>query len=122
MMPNNQWVRIAGLFGFTGVALGAFAAHILKTKLTPDLFNVFQVGIRYHLFHSLVLLALGLMARQPEINLRWPGLFFSYGIFLFSGSLYLMALTGIKPLGMITPIGGVLFLCGWTWIIIRFKK
>jgi len=122
MTPNSKWIKIAGLFGFAGVALGAFAAHMLKEKLSPDMFEVFQVGVKYHLFHAVTLLALGLYASTKNINIHWPGLFFSYGIIIFSGSLYVMSVTGIKQLGMITPIGGVLFLCGWGWIVLRFRE
>ena len=121
-MQNNKWIKIAGLFGFAGVALGAFAAHMLRQKLDPYLFEVFNVGIKYHLIHTITLLALALYASIKEIDIKWPGYFFSFGILIFSGSLYVMAVTGIKILGMITPIGGLLFLAGWGWIVLKLKK
>jgi uncharacterized membrane protein YgdD (TMEM256/DUF423 family) len=103
------------LLAFCGVALGAFAAHLLKSKLTPDLFAVFEVGVRYHMYHALALLAVGWAAGQfPGTDFRGAGYCFIAGITIFSGSLYLMALTDQRWLGMITPVGGLSFLCGWS--------
>ena len=103
--------------GLTAVALGAFAAHALKGKLTPDLFEVFEVGARYHMYHELALLGVAwAVTRWPGAATTWAGWLFVAGIALFSGSLYALALTGIRPLGAITPLGGVCFLAGWVML------
>ncbi|QDQ26568.1 DUF423 domain-containing protein [Chitinimonas arctica] len=105
---------IAAIGGFTGVALGAFGAHGLKNSLAPAQLAVFQTGVQYQLLHSLALLGLAVLLRQHDSSLfRWTGRCFVVGTVLFSGSLYLLALSGIRPLGMITPLGGVALLAGW---------
>ncbi|MDE2489892.1 MAG: DUF423 domain-containing protein [Elusimicrobia bacterium] len=96
------------------VALGAFAAHGLKGRLGPDMLQVFETGARYQAYHALALVAVGLIAaRWPSPAVDRAGWCFLGGIVLFSGSLYALALTGEKRLGMITPAGGLLFLIGW---------
>jgi uncharacterized membrane protein YgdD (TMEM256/DUF423 family) len=114
-------VRLAGMLGFLGVALGAFGAHALKSRLTPELLAVWHSGVLYHLLHALVLLALALYAKASGADIRWGARFFVTGIALFSGSLYALALTGSTPLGAITPLGGVAFLLGWGWIALRLS-
>lgn len=107
-------VRAGSLMMFLAVALGAFAAHGLKDVLTPDMKAVFETGVRYHAYHALALLAAAwLMDRQPSKALTVAAWCFLVGILLFSGSLYALSLTGAKKLGMITPVGGLLFLAGW---------
>jgi uncharacterized membrane protein YgdD (TMEM256/DUF423 family) len=99
---------------FIAVAAGAFGAHSLRSRLTPDLLAVFETGARYQMYHALALLALAWAAtRWPGLSIRAAGWLFIGGTLLFSGSLYLMALTGSRWLGAITPIGGLLFLAGW---------
>jgi len=109
------FVVLGSLSAFLGVGLGAFGAHGLKTKVTPEMLAVWQTGVLYHLVHALGLLLIGILCHlMPEAatarNAGWEILL---GTVLFSGSLYLMVLTGIKPLGMITPFGGIAFLLGW---------
>jgi uncharacterized membrane protein YgdD (TMEM256/DUF423 family) len=105
---------IGSLVALLGVGLGAFAAHGLKSRLTPDLFEAFEVGIRYQMFHALALLAVGwAWSRWPRLEIVGAGWLLVAGVLLFSGSLYLLAITGIRPLGIITPIGGILLLLGW---------
>ena len=115
------WIRIAAALGFSGVVLGAFGAHALKDRLAPDLLAVWQTGVLYHLIHALALLALALYARAtaPPGPMTGPAMGFVLGIFLFSGSLYALALTGIRPLGAITPFGGLAFLFAWGWIAVK---
>lgn len=115
-MGNPGIILLSGaLNGFLTVALGAFAAHGLKEKLEPALLTTFQTGVTYHGLHSLALLLTGLLALQLDSNkIRWAGWFFLAGIFLFSGSLYLLAVTGSRSLGIVTPFGGIAFLAGWT--------
>ena len=111
----DRFFFIAGsLSAFIGVALGAFAAHGLKTKLSPEMFNVFEVGVRYHMYHALALLAVAWAStRWPGGSVTAAGWLFLVGTVIFSGSLYLLSLTGLRWLGAITPIGGLAFLIGW---------
>lgn len=105
---------LAALAGFTGVALGAFAAHGLKSRLTAEYLTVFQTGTHYQLLHALALFGVALLALQrPGRLVNWAGGLFALGILLFSGSLYLLCLSGIARLGIITPFGGLAFLGGW---------
>ena len=105
---------LAALFGFTGVGLGAFAAHGLKGQLSAEYLAVFQTGVHYQMLHALALLALAaLWQRLGGRLLTAAGVCFCVGILLFSGSLYALTLSGISALGMITPMGGLTFLAGW---------
>lgn len=108
------FVLLAAFFGFTGVALGAFAAHGLKHRLSAEYLAVFQTGVQYQLLHALALLGLALLvAHLPRRLLAVAGGLFVAGILLFSGSLYLLTLSGLGRLGLITPLGGLAFLAGW---------
>ncbi|MCR8934246.1 MULTISPECIES: DUF423 domain-containing protein [unclassified Pseudomonas] len=108
------FLMLAAFFGFTGVALGAFAAHGLKNRLTPEYLTIFHTGVTYQLVHTLALFGVALLATQiPGRLITWAGVSFAVGILLFSGSLYLLTLTGISKLGIITPFGGLAFLIGW---------
>ena len=108
------FLMLAAFFGFTGVALGAFAAHGLKTQLSADYLAVFQTGVHYQMLHALALLALAaLWERLAQRLLLAAGICFCVGILLFSGSLYALTLSGIGALGVITPVGGLMFLVGW---------
>ena len=113
MLPEF-WIQAGAVLMLLAVALGAFAAHGLKSRLTPDMLAVFETGVRYHVYHALALLALG-AARGPDK----AGWCFVAGIAVFSGSLYVLALTGEKRLGMITPIGGLLFIAGWVLFALK---
>ena len=111
---DRTFFMLGALAGVTAVAIGAFAAHGLKGKLPADLFDVFEVGARYHMYHALALLGTAWAAtRWPGAATTWAGWLFVAGIVLFSGSLYTLAVTGIRPLGAITPLGGVCFIAGW---------
>jgi uncharacterized membrane protein YgdD (TMEM256/DUF423 family) len=101
-----------------GVILGAFGAHGLKNKLTPDLLAVYQTGVEYHLYHALGLILVGVLINQfPQVaGLHTGGWLLLAGIVIFSGSLYVLAISGIRWLGAITPIGGTAFIAGWLWI------
>jgi len=96
------------------VALGAFGAHALKSRLVPDMLAVYEVGVRYQLVHALALLAVAWAAtRWPGAAVTASGWLFVAGTLLFSGSLYALSLSGVRGLGAITPIGGVAWLAGW---------
>jgi uncharacterized membrane protein YgdD (TMEM256/DUF423 family) len=105
---------LGAVLGALGVAAGAFGAHALKTRLTPEMLAVFETGVRYHLIHALGLLAVAWAAtRWTSASIRAAGWLFVLGVLLFSGSLYAMCLTGVRMLGAITPFGGVAFIAGW---------
>ncbi|WP_122455712.1 DUF423 domain-containing protein [Pseudomonas viridiflava] len=110
----RSFLMLAAFFGFTGVALGAFAAHGLKGHLTAEYLTIFQTGVLYQLVHALALLGVAVLAAQlPGRLVTWAGVSFAIGILLFSGSLYALTLSGISKLGIITPFGGLAFLFGW---------
>ena len=106
---------IAGaVSAFIGVAGGAFGAHALKSRLDPNLLAVFEVGIRYQMYHAFALIATGwIVSRWPGSAASAAGVLFIVGTLLFSGSLYLLSLTGIRWLGAITPVGGLTWLAAW---------
>ena len=110
-------------FALIAVITGAFAAHALKTRLSPDMFTTFEVAARYQMYHALGLIAVAWAASQWSSQLvAASGWLFVAGIVIFSGSLYILSLTGIRWLGTITPIGGAAFIIGWgclLWAIIR---
>ena len=108
------FLMLAAFFGFTGVALGAFAAHGLKGRLSAEYLAIFHTGVLYQLVHALAILGVAVLAAQlPGRLMTWAGVSFALGIVLFSGSLYALTLTGIGKLGIITPFGGLAFLLGW---------
>jgi uncharacterized membrane protein YgdD (TMEM256/DUF423 family) len=111
---ERTFLFLGSLFAFLGVSLGAFAAHALEARLEPRALEVFETGARYQMIHALALLLTGL------ILARWPGGLgvvagwaFVLGILIFSGSLYILALSGVRAWGAVTPLGGVAFLVGW---------
>jgi len=111
---SQIFIATSAILGFLGVALGAFAAHGLKTRLSADMLAIFETGARYHLIHAVALLAIGILARQMDVtSIKVAGFAMIFGILVFSGSLYALATTGVRVLGAITPIGGVGFLVGW---------
>lgn len=106
---------LGALFAFAGVAAGAFGAHALRDRLDPGMLAVFETGARYHLIHALALIVVGLdLGRRPSRALRAAGVLFAAGIVVFSGSLYTLALTGVRAWGAVTPLGGLCFLVAWT--------
>ena len=105
---------IGAVSGFVGVALGAFAAHALRGRLSAEMLSVFETGVRYQMYHALAILLIA--ASLPRLDARLAGIAgwcFTAGISLFSGSLYVLAVTGITTFGAITPIGGLVLLAGW---------
>lgn len=118
-MSAKLWLVLGSVYGFLAVGLGAFGAHALKARLTPDLLAVWRTAVEYHFYHALALLAVGLLARQlqPSGALTAAGVCFALGVLVFSGSLYALSLSGVRVLGAITPIGGLLFLAGWACLV-----
>ncbi|MFT5161929.1 MAG: uncharacterized membrane protein YgdD (TMEM256/DUF423 family) [Alteromonadaceae bacterium] len=118
-------VVLAGgaLFALLSVVLGAFGAHGLKSKISADMLAVFQTGVQYQFYHALGLILLGLLMKQmPSALLAWSGGLMIAGIFMFSGSLYLLALTGNKLFGPITPLGGLFFIVAWGLLLVGVLK
>ncbi|MDQ0338119.1 uncharacterized membrane protein YgdD (TMEM256/DUF423 family) [Caldalkalibacillus uzonensis] len=115
----NLFVALGAALAFLGVALGAFGAHGLKGKITPEMLEIYQTGVQYHLIHALGLILIGLLIYvMPSHLLNWAGWLLAVGIIIFSGSLYALSMTGVTKLGAITPIGGVAFLIGWILVVI----
>ena len=112
---ERYFISLAAASGFLAVALGAFGAHALKARLDEYSLGVFRTAVEYHFYHSLALLAVGLLLLWHPGNglLKFSGHGYLLGIVLFSGSLYLLAFTGIRGLGAVTPLGGLCFLAGW---------
>jgi uncharacterized membrane protein YgdD (TMEM256/DUF423 family) len=111
---GSLFIVLGALSGFVSVAAGAFGAHALRKRLGADLLAVFETGARYQMFHALGLVGIGLLlGRQPSAALGAAGWLFVVGSVLFSGSLYALALSGVRRLGAITPLGGLAFLGGW---------
>jgi uncharacterized membrane protein YgdD (TMEM256/DUF423 family) len=121
----KTYLTIAAVLAILAVALGAFGAHGIKSTVTPDTFEIYETGVRYHFYHVFALLAVGILyASFPGPALRWSGGCFIAGIFLFSGSLYLI--TALKAagkaipmaIGVLTPLGGLCFIVGWVMLLI----
>lgn len=105
------------------VAIGAFGAHGLKSHLTTEMLATYKTGVEYHFYHALGLLLIGVLAvYMPSVYLKWSVIFLSVGIILFSGSLYVLAVSGVKWLGAITPLGGLSFIAGWILLFIAVWK
>lgn len=121
---KNQTILISGaVFMALGVLLGAFGAHALKTTLSPEMLAVYKTGVEYQFYHAIGLLLIGVIGFQVKSKyLQWSGLFITIGIILFSGSLYVLTLSGIKAIGAITPIGGLSFVAGWIFLAVAIWK
>jgi uncharacterized membrane protein YgdD (TMEM256/DUF423 family) len=117
-------VSLAAVFGFLAVALGAFGAHGLRNSLSPEMLAVYQTGVQYHFYHALALLLVGVLMQQGLSSgvLRAAAWLFALGIILFSGSLYALAISEIKVLGAITPLGGLMFLAAWVCLAVAAWK
>jgi uncharacterized membrane protein YgdD (TMEM256/DUF423 family) len=122
----SRWLLVAGAgFAMLAVMIGAFAAHGLKQVLDAYSLGLFETAARYQMYHALALLIVAVFSTIPPFPTRWlklAAIAFTLGIVLFSGSLYLLALSGIKWLGAITPLGGGAFILGWLALIIAALK
>jgi uncharacterized membrane protein YgdD (TMEM256/DUF423 family) len=123
---DRTFLLIGAVVGFIGVGLGAFGAHGLRGRLSPESLNVFETGVRYQMYHAFAILIVAIaLARFDGWILRTAGWLFTLGIVLFSGSLYALALSGARAFGAITPIGGLAFLAGWAllaWTAIALAR
>src|SRR5882724_8351036 len=115
---DRTFLLLGAVLGFLGVALGAFGAHALRSRLSPEMLAVFETGVRYQMYHAFAVLIVAAAIGHigPARLLVMSGWFFFGGVLLFSGSLYALALTSMGTLGAITPLGGVLFLIGWACV------
>jgi len=115
-------IGLASILLAVGVIAGAFGAHALKNTLSPERMETWQTAVQYHVWHALGLLLIALIASHFQIDIRWVSILLLGGIFIFSGSLYALCLSGISWLGAITPIGGVAFIAGWLLLAYRALK
>jgi len=124
LLPMAKILIVFGaFFAFSAVAFGSFGAHFLKNRLSQESLAIFEIGIRYQMYHALALVILGcLYLLHPQLWFVWAGGCIGVGTLIFSGSLYALACTGIKTFGAITPIGGVAFLIGWLLVIVGALK
>jgi uncharacterized membrane protein YgdD (TMEM256/DUF423 family) len=130
---HKGFIKTAAMLGVLAVALGAFAAHALKERISDYAVNIFETGVRYQFYHVFALLVAGILYKEfPNRFIRWAGILFISGIILFSGSLYCLmyikgaVMPGYKWIGAITPIGGLAFILGWLSLFIgcfaKFNK
>ncbi len=120
-MRVNGWLLVAAVNGFLAVAFDAFAAHGLSGRIDPRALQTFETGARYHMYHALAMGLAAMVARNAPVA-RWAAGFFLAGIVLFSGSLYLFALTGLHLLVIATPLGGLSFLIGWALLALAATR
>ena len=120
---DRVFFALGAVSGFISVAAGAFGAHALRSRLTPEYLGVFETAARYQMYHALALLAVAwAITRGTGSTAQWAGWLFVIGTVLFSGSLYGLALTGVRWLGAITPLGGVAFLAGWLCLALSARS
>lgn len=120
---DRFYIRCGALSGFVSVLAGAFGAHALRSRVSPEYLQAFETGARYQMYHALALLAVAwLVSRSPNNAAHWAGRLFLLGTVLFSGSLYLIALTGIGRFGLVTPLGGGAFLAGWICLALAANR
>ena len=120
---NRTFLAIAGISGALAVGLGAMGAHALESRLGTHSMEIFHTAVHYHFYHTLALLGVALLwAHRPSIWLKAAGVLFIVGLFLFSGSLYVLAVTGFTKLGMVAPVGGLSFIAGWVCLAVDAWK
>jgi uncharacterized membrane protein YgdD (TMEM256/DUF423 family) len=120
---DRVFFALGAASGFVAVAAGAFGAHALRARLSPELLAVFETAARYQMYHALALMAVAWAAsRWPGPLPQWAGWLFVAGTILFSGSLYALALSGIRWLGAVTPLGGAAFLAGWVCLALAARR
>jgi len=121
-MASRTFLLLGSISAFSGVAMGAFGAHALRAKLLPRLLEIYQTAVDYQMWHALGLVIIGVLLHFNNESklLRWAGWLMFIGIVVFSGSLYMLSITGIRWLGAITPFGGVALLVAWL-LMARFS-
>ena len=124
-MPAHKLFLVLGsVNALLAVALGAFGAHALKTRLSAEMLSIYQTGVQYHFYHALGLILIGLVAAQmpQSVWFKWSGGLMFAGIILFSGSLYILSITGARWLGVITPGGGIAFILAWFMFVVAVVR
>ena len=123
-MMSKVFIILGSLNAFLAVALGAFGAHGLQNKLTEQMLATYETGVKYHMMHALGLILIGIISRYTSgsVLINWSGWLICAGIVLFSGSLYLLSISGIRWLGAVTPLGGLSFLAGWLLLVVAAFK
>ena len=121
---SKVFIILGSLNAFLAVALGAFGAHGLQNKLTEQMLATYETGVKYHMMHALGLILIGIISRYTSgsVLINWSGWLICAGIVLFSGSLYVLSISGIRWLGAITPLGGLCFLAGWLLLAVAAFK
>jgi len=119
----KQFLIIGSISGMLAVALGAFGAHALKEIINADMLTVYKTASQYHYYHTFAILVVAILLNFKESKvLNWSGYLFVAGTLLFSGSLYILAITGISKLGIITPFGGVILIAAWVCLLLHALK
>lgn len=119
---DRFFISAGSISAFVAVLAGAFGAHALRARISPEHLVTFETGVRYQMYHALALLAVAwVVTRTPSPMAFWAGRLFIVGTVVFSGSLYLIALTGIGRFGLITPLGGLAFLVGWVCLALSAR-
>lgn len=117
------FLTAGAISGALAVLLGAFGAHMMKNILSPEMLEVYKTGVLYQFYHTFALLATGLlMKNHPSAALKWSGYLFISGIIIFSGFLYLLAITGVKALGMVVPVGGLALVAAWILMLVHLLR
>lgn len=124
MPSSKRFLLLGGVNAVLVVLLGAFGAHALNARLPAEMMAVYQTGVHYHMFHALGLLTVGAMAahRPTSVYLKWSGWLMLIGIVLFCGSLYVLSVSGLRWLGIVTPFGGITFIAAWALFVLAVLK
>ena len=118
----KNWIIIGASLAAVAVLFGAFGAHLLKSRLPTEDLTIFETGVRYQMYHALGIISLGILGFHYDENvIHLPAVLLTFGIIIFSGSLYLLVLTDIRLFGALTPIGGVSFIAGWIILIMKIR-
>lgn len=120
---NRTFVSLGGALAFLAVAFGAFGAHALRERIGPESLQIWHTGVEYQMAHALALILIGVLsAHVPDPRVKTSGWLLYFGVLIFSGSLYILAVSGIRWLGAITPLGGACFLAGWALLVWTVAK
>ncbi len=119
----KSWIILGAILAALAVVFGAFGAHALKNKVSPDDLIIFETGVKYHMYHALGLILIGLVGFHYNAEIiQLPAVLISVGILIFSGSLYLLVFSGLRWMGAITPIGGIFLVAGWSLLVFQLLK
>ena len=118
----KTWIIVGSLLAAIAVLIGAFGSQSLKSRVSPEDLAIFETGVRYHMYHALGLIIMGILGLYYSSDvIQFPAVLLTFGILIFSGSLYLLVLTGTRWMGAITPLGGLAFIAGWIMLIVKIR-